>query len=134
MQHGPAEQEENHHSTPENPLILTSPPFHHTNRISTHPQRIRHAIESALGTLQHLPLLTEVRQHGATPIEEIVELVVRVGKEGLFAQGVRFTSIIGRSRAEAETGGRRCKGRGRGERGLGIWVLRGGGVVGTATE
>lgn len=44
MQNGPAEQEKENDTTPENPLILLRPSLHHPNSVPAHTQGISHAI------------------------------------------------------------------------------------------
>jgi hypothetical protein len=88
VQNRPAKQKENQHSTPENPLILARAPLDHANGIAAHAQRIGHAIQAALRALEDLALLAQIGEHSAPAVQEVIELVVRAGEEGLLAQGV----------------------------------------------
>jgi len=150
MQHQPTEQKEHHHARPKYPLILLCPPLHHANCIPADSQRIRHIIQPPLRPLEHLALVAQIAQHGAPPVQKLVELRVGLRKEGVLAEGVRLAGSVG---VGMRVGGVRvcrvcvgvrvwgaCGGKGRGgggvrgERGLGVGVLRRAGVVGTAAE
>jgi hypothetical protein len=102
VQNQPAKQEKHHDSSPKDPLILFRSPLHHPNRITTHPQRISHTIQPTLCPLQNLPLFSEIRQHRSPPVQEIIQLGVRIGKEGVFAQRMRLTLRILRTTPEPE--------------------------------
>lgn len=104
VQNPPAKQEKQQHPNPEYPLILLGPSFHHPDRIPAHPQRISSTIQPSLRPLEHLPLLSQVRQHRAPPVKKLVQLVAGVAQEGLFAQRVRFAVVVSRRCTEAQTG------------------------------
>lgn len=150
MQHQPTKQKENHHARPKYPLILLRPPLHHPNRIPANPQRIRHIVQPPLRALEHLALVAQIAQHGAPPVQKLVELRVGLRKEGVLAEGVRLARGVGVSvrtygvgvccvRVGVRVWGA-CGGEGRrgawvrGERGLGVGVLGRASVVGTAAE
>ena len=71
-QHQPAKPKKYNHASPEYPLILLRPPLHHANRVPTNPQRIRYTIQLALRALQHLALMSQVAQHSAATVQELV--------------------------------------------------------------
>jgi hypothetical protein len=58
VQHSPAEQEENHHPTPEYPLVLARPSLHHSDGIAAYAESVCNAVQSPLGTLEHFALLS----------------------------------------------------------------------------
>ena len=68
MYHKPTKGYEYHHSTPEYPLILLRPPLHHSYRITTDSQCIRHTVQFSLCPFQHLTLLAQITQHSAPTI------------------------------------------------------------------
>lgn len=94
MQNRPAKQKEDQHSTPENPLILARAPLDHANGVTAHAQCIGNAIQAALRALKDLALLTQIGEHGAPAVQEVVELGVRAGEEGLLTQGVCLAVIV----------------------------------------
>lgn len=59
----PAEQEKDHHPTPEDPFILLRSPLHHTYGITTNTQGICNSVKPPLCALEHIPLLAQVAEH-----------------------------------------------------------------------
>lgn len=56
VDNSPTKAHKHQHAPPKYPFIRLRPPFYHPDRIPTHPQRIRHAIQPFLRPLQDLPL------------------------------------------------------------------------------
>lgn len=81
MQYSPAKQEEDDYAAPEYPLVLACPSLYLADSISAYSQRVGYAIEPPLGTLQDLPLLSQVGQDCAPSVQEVIQLVIGVGKE-----------------------------------------------------
>lgn len=79
-------------------------PLHHSDGISANTQRVSNAVQPALGTLEDVALLSKICQNSAPTVQEIIELVVGIGEEGLFAKGVALPIVIGWACAEAESG------------------------------
>jgi hypothetical protein len=144
----PAEQEEDDDPTPEYPLVLFRPPLHHPNGVSTDPQGIGNSIQSSLGTLQYLPLLSQIAQHRSAPIKELIELFRCLIEECVLSQHMTFAIVVAALwctsgvcvwsiRSIGIVGPGRCEGgmlrRGR-KIGLCIGVFGRGCVVWTATE
>lgn len=95
LEHKINKDDENYHAGPEDPLVLFRPTFHHSNRISTDPQRVSNAVQFRLRPLQHLPLIAQVAQHGPSALQILVQGLIGRAQKGLFAQDVAFALRIG---------------------------------------
>ena len=113
MQNKPAKQKEYDNTGPKDPFILLSPPLHLSNRIATDAQRIGNVVHAPLRALEHFPLLAQIRQDGPSAVEKLVDLRIRVGKEGLLAQRVFLSTKLFSGGAETQTaaGRGRCAGK-----------------------
>jgi hypothetical protein len=138
--HQKAKQEENHNPGPKDPLILFRAPLDHPYRIPAHPQGVSNTIQPLLGALEHIPLMAQITEDGASAIEKLVELGIRRGEEALFAQRV-VLPVVGRC-AAAEGEACVCVGVGWGEGALAcggggcvrVGIFGRGGVVRSAAE
>lgn len=64
----PTEQEENYHSTPENPLVLLRSPLDHAYCIATNTQGVCNGVQPPLCALEHVPLLPQIAQHRSSSV------------------------------------------------------------------
>lgn len=94
MQHQPTEQEENHHASPKDPLILLRPSLNHPDGIATDPQRVANAVQLPLGILHDLPLLVQIAQHRLASRNVIVQRRVRAPKEILFPKRMLLATSV----------------------------------------
>lgn len=94
MQHQPTEQEENHHASPKDPLILLRPPLNHPDRIATDPQRVANRVQLPLRILHDFSLLIQIPQHRLAPRNVIVERRVRAPKEILLPQRMLLAARV----------------------------------------
>jgi len=99
-QHQPNEHNKNTHTRPEYPLILLRPPFHHPDCIPTNPQRIRNTIQLLLRALQHLPLLSQIPQHSAPPLQKLIQLCISPTHKTLLPHRMLLPPIIRRTRSK----------------------------------
>lgn len=88
------EQNEDHHSTPEYPLVLLRTPFNHTYSIATYTQRRAHVIQLSLSVLQHVPLVAEISQHRSSTLNILVQRSIRGVEEGRLAQDLVLPSLV----------------------------------------
>lgn len=98
----PTKGKEKHDAGPKDPFVLLGPPLHHADRVAADAQRVGDAVQLPLSALEHLPLLTQIAQHGSTTLEIFVQLRIGRRHEALLPQHVRFARLVRWRRAKRE--------------------------------